>query len=104
MNKAEFIGHRDLVRAGYLFFDKGQEKRFIDSLNRELVSQARDKLAPVLSSEWRRDIDKKPVEESLNYMISNLDSGKQTIKDIKRDILTRITKQRRIILLKGVED
>lgn len=103
MKETQLIEHRDLVEAGYLFFDKDQEKKFIDSLNRELLYRTGDKLSVELSPEWEQNIDKKPAEEALKYLLSNAPAGKQTIKVIKKDILTRIIKKRRIILVKGAQ-
>lgn len=96
------IKHADIAKIGYYFLNPEDEKKYLDSLNYELLHRIRELSKEEAFSSKRKEVSKNPYEESYDLIFRNIEGSEEIMRQIRKELLLEERNLRKYRLL-GVE-
>lgn len=104
MRKDYLITHKEIAEIGYYFLEHEQEKKFLESINNELVERVATDVCGKLPPEQQIEIAGL-VQDELYARLKDIAPGfDETINKNRSNILREIKMNRKDILIKGAGD
>ena len=101
MKKCYWINRKDILNIGYYFWDRNDEKKYLENVNHEFAQRVGEEIMKLLSSDEQSYIYRLSPEEGYKVVKRLIPDTKERVDRIRRTLLEERRQKRKELLLRG---
>lgn len=101
MKKSYWINRKDILNIGYYFWDRSEEKKYLENVNHEFAQKVGEEIMKLLSSDEQSYVYRLSPEEGYKEVKRLIPDAKEKVDRIRRTLLEERRQKRKELLLKG---
>ena len=101
MKKSYWINRKDILNIGYYFWDRSEEKKYLENVNHEFAQRVGEEIMKLLPSDEQSYLYRLSPEEGYKEVKRLIPDTKERVDRIRRKLLEERRQKRKELLLRG---